>query len=159
MENMAVLVVKGISWTVRPTSWLGGPCRRIRTNLRILFRKLKDRGLERAWLCVSDAHKGLQAAVRKEFIGTSWQRCKVHFMRNILAYVGHRHKDAFAKQLKHIWLQPDEKQARACAQSFMESYEKQFPDAIRCLEEGLEDSLQFYRFEKIDLCGSLEILK
>lgn len=52
--------------------------------------------------------------------------------------------------MKHIWLQPDEKQARAYAQSFMESYEKQFPDAVRCLEEGLEDSLQFYRFEKID---------
>jgi putative transposase len=32
----------------------------------------------------------------------------------------------------------------------MESYEKQFPEAIRCLEEGLEDSLQFYRFDQID---------
>ena len=71
-------------------------------------------------------------------------------MRNILAYVGHRHKDSFAKQLKHIWLQPDEKQARAYAQSFMDYYEKQFPEAIRCLEEGLEDSLQFYRFDQID---------
>jgi transposase-like protein len=71
-------------------------------------------------------------------------------MRNILAYVGHRHKDSFAKQLKHIWLQPDEKQARTYAQSFMESYEDQFPEAIRCLEEGLEDSLQFYRFGQID---------
>jgi len=59
-------------------------------------------------------------------------------------------RDSFAKQLKHIWLQPDEKQARSYAQSFMESYEKQFPEAIRCLEEGLEDSLQFYRFDQID---------
>jgi len=71
-------------------------------------------------------------------------------MRNILAYVGHRQKDSFAKQLKHIWLQPDENQARSYAQSFMESYEKQFPEAIRCLEEGLEDSLQCYRFDQID---------
>jgi transposase-like protein len=151
VENMAVLVVKGISLDGTAHILAVEPMQNeSEQTYRILFRKLKDRGLERAWLCVSDAHKGLQAAVRKEFIGTSWQRCKVHFMRNILAYVGHRHKDAFAKQLKHIWLQPDEKQARAYAQSFMESYEKQFPDAIRCLEEGLEDSLQFYRFEKID---------
>ena len=55
-----------------------------------------------------------------------------------------------AKQLKHIWLQPDENQARSYAQSFMDYYEKQFPEAIRCLEEGLEDSLQFYRFDQID---------
>jgi transposase-like protein len=71
-------------------------------------------------------------------------------MRNILTYVGHRHKDSFAKQLKHIWLQPDENQARSYAQSFMDYYEKQFPEAIHCLEEGLEDSLQFYRFDQID---------
>ena len=71
-------------------------------------------------------------------------------MRNILAYVGYRQKDSFAMQLKHIWLQPDEKQARSYAESLMESYEEQFPDAIRCLEEGLEDSLQFYRFDQID---------
>lgn len=64
--------------------------------------------------------------------------------------MGHRHKDSFAKQLKHIWLQPDENQARSYAQSFMESYEDQFPEAIHCMEERLEDSLQFYRFDQID---------
>lgn len=40
--------------------------------------------------------------------------------------------------------------ARPYAEDFMKAYEKLFPDAIRCLEEGLEDSLQFYRFDKID---------
>jgi transposase-like protein len=151
VENMAVQVVKGISLDGTAHILAVEPMQNeSEQTYRILFRKLKDRGLERVWLCVSDAHKGLQAAIRKEFIGTSWQRCKVYFMRNILAYVGHRHKDGFAKQLKHIWLQPDEKQARAYAQSLMESYEKQFPEAIWCLEEGLEDSLQFYRFDQID---------
>jgi transposase-like protein len=50
---------------------------------RLFFRKLKARGMKRTALCVSDAHAGLQAAVRKEWLGASWQRCKVHFMRNI----------------------------------------------------------------------------
>ncbi|UCB46436.1 MAG: transposase, partial [Spirochaetota bacterium] len=57
-----------------------------------LFNKLKKRGLEDVWQVVSDAHKGLQVAVKKSFLGASWQRCKVHFMRNILAHVGHRDK-------------------------------------------------------------------
>jgi len=52
---------------------------------RAFFRKLKARGLQRICLCISDASLGIQAAVRKEWLGTSWQRCKVHFMRNILA--------------------------------------------------------------------------
>jgi len=56
---------------------------------RTLFQDLKRRGLQKVWLCVSDAYKGLQVAIRKEFISNAWQRCKVHFMRNILAHVGH----------------------------------------------------------------------
>jgi transposase-like protein len=148
---MAVLVVKGVRLdgsaqilAVEPMS------NESEQTYSMLFRRLKQRGLEKVWLCVSDAHKGLQTAIRKEFIGSSWQRCKVHFMRNILAYVGHRHKDQFAKQLKLIWLQLDKHKARVYAESLMDTYEKQFPQAVSCLEEGLEDSLQFYRFEKID---------
>ncbi len=50
---------------------------------REFFRLLKKRGLKRVCLCISDAHAGIQAAVKKELLGASWQRCKVHFMRNI----------------------------------------------------------------------------
>lgn len=45
---------------------------------RAFFRKLKARGIKRTALCISDAHAGIQAAVRKEWLGSSWQRCKVH---------------------------------------------------------------------------------
>lgn len=50
---------------------------------RAFFQKLKKRGLRRVNLCISDAHAGIQAAVKKELLGASWQRCKVHFMGNI----------------------------------------------------------------------------
>jgi len=43
---------------------------------REFFRKLKSRGLRKVCLCISDAHSGIQAAVKKELVGTSWQRCK-----------------------------------------------------------------------------------
>lgn len=53
----------------------------------LLFRGLQERGLRTPRLVISDAHSGLAAAIRKGFSGASWQRCKVHFMRNILAHV------------------------------------------------------------------------
>lgn len=81
-----------------PVIWADALYEKIRDNHRpmeneseetysALFRRLQERGLEKVWLCVSDAHKGLQAAIRNTLSGTTWQRCKVHFMRNILAYV------------------------------------------------------------------------
>lgn len=88
--------------------------------------------------------------MKKELLGASWQRCKVHFMRNILAKVPHKEKRRFAAHLKQIWLQPDRKGARRAAAQLAQEYGERFPDAIRCLEEGLEDSLQFYSFPEID---------
>lgn len=117
---------------------------------RVFFRKLKSRGMKRTALCVSDAHAGIQAAVRKEWLGASWKRCKVHFMRNILAKVPHKEKGRFAAHLKQIWLAPDKRSAQRSARAFIEEYEKRFPEAVRCLEEGLEDSLSFYDFPEID---------
>jgi len=112
--------------------------------------KLKARGLKDVWLIISDAHKGIQAAVRKSFLGSQWQRCKVHFMRNLLAHIPHREKKQFAEKLKQIWLQPDLDSARRLASVLIEEYENRFPEAIECLLEGLEDSLQFYHFPLFD---------
>jgi len=117
---------------------------------REFFRRLKARGVRKVCLCISDAHAGIQNALKKEWIGASWQRCKVHFMRNILARVPHREKARFAERLKQIWLQPDKPSALAVASLFIQEYEKRFPEAIECLDAGLEDSLQFYEFPEID---------
>ena len=115
-----------------------------------VFNKLKTRGLKNPWLVISDAHKGLINAIKKSFVGCSWQRCKVHFMRNILAHVPAKGKAVFAEKLKQIWLQPDKESAKLYANSLMDAYESQYPDAINVLEAGLEDSLQFYAFQRID---------
>ena len=52
-----------------------------------LFTCLKKRGLKNVWRAVSDAHQGLGSAIKKSLVGCSRQRCKVHFMRNILVHV------------------------------------------------------------------------
>jgi transposase-like protein len=116
----------------------------------IMFNKLKERGLEKVWLVVSDAHLGLQAAIRKCFIGTEWQRCKTHFMRNIMAHVGAKHKKTFGAQIKQVWLQPDKEHAITAAKTIVDEYESSFPEAIKCLQNGLEDSLAFYDFPLLD---------
>jgi putative transposase len=115
-----------------------------------VFHHLKERGLENVWLVISDAHTGISSAVSKCFMGCSWQRCKVHFMRNILARVKHSDKKTFAEKLKQIWLQPDQESARRTARIFIEEYQNKYPEAVRCLESGLEDSIQFYHFHTFD---------
>ena len=115
-----------------------------------LFNGLKARGLRTPSLVVSDAHKGLIAAIRTSFVGASWQRCKVHFMRNILAHIPHRDKAEFARHLKEIWLAPSAEGARARAAALVQEYAGKYPKAIETLENGLEDSLSFYAFPKLD---------
>lgn len=115
-----------------------------------LFRDLSARGLAVPKLIISDAHTGLVAAIQEGFPGASWQRCKVHFMRNILAHIPQRAKDAFAKELKQIWLAEDAAHARVLANVLAEKYRSKYPKAIECLENGLEDSLTFFSFPMID---------
>lgn len=119
-------------------------------SYKFVFDRLKERGLATPKLIVSDAHKGLVAAIKKGFPGASWQRCKVHFMRNILVHIPHKGKDAFAAELKGIWLAPNERTARDRASMLIDKYEKRFPKAIECLENGLDDSLTFYAFPTLD---------
>jgi len=151
VESVAVMVAYGVDmegqrevlavepmWEESEDSW------------RDFLRKLKKCGVRRVQMFISDAHQGIQAAVKKEWLGASWQRCKVHFMRNILAKVPHRDKARLADQLKQIWLQPDRRSAERLAELIIKEYEEKYPEAMRCLEEGLEDSLQFYNFPEID---------
>ena len=115
-----------------------------------LFQALQARGLETPKLVISDANKGLIAAIRESFPGSSWQRCKVHFMRNILVHIPQKEKESFASQLKEIWLAPHAAMARERAAALIERYGDRFPKAIEVLEDGLEDSLAFYAFPELD---------
>jgi len=106
--------------------------------------------VEAGWLVVSDAHQGIQAAVRKCFLGSSWQRCRIHFIRNILGTVGQREKARVAAKLKQIWQQPDRGSAIRMARLFIAEFRQSHPLTVETLRQGLEDSLQFYAFEELD---------
>ena len=117
---------------------------------KAFFDKLKARGLQEVALLVSDAHMGIQSALKESFLGASWQRCKVHFMRNIVAHIPPKSKERFAARLKQIWLQESKKEAMMIAQAIIQEFGQRYPEAIDVLEAGLEDSLQFYHFPQID---------
>lgn len=151
VKNMAVLVVSGVnSEGFKEVLAVQPMLEESEATYVELFRSLKARGFRNAWLCVSDAHLGLQAAIKKELIGCSWQRCKVHFMRNILSHVSAKDKEFLAGKIKQIWNQPDGKSARDYANRLIEELEERFPKATECLENGLEDSIQFFELSEID---------
>jgi putative transposase len=71
-------------------------------------------------------------------------------MRNILSYVSQKEKEIVAAKLKLIWKAPDESSARKLKDSFCSEFENSFPKAVDCLEDGFEDSIQFYSFSELD---------
>jgi len=65
-----------------------------------LFKSLKDRGLDGVELVISDAHKGIQKAVKSSFVGASWQYCHVHFSRAVLESIPKKDKQKIADRLE-----------------------------------------------------------
>ena len=149
--SMAILLVCGVNGEgKREVLALEPMLEESKESYRQLFEGLKERGLKRPFLVVSDAHKGLVAAIRECFQGASWQRCKVHFMRNILAHVPHKEKDRFGSLLKSIWLTTDIKAAKQRAKDLADEYRTKCPKAIETLEDGLEDALTYLSFPSLD---------
>lgn len=77
------------------------------TFWREFLTSLNDRGLGGVRLVISDAHAGLVKAIRRCFQGASWQRCRVHAMRNLLSAAHHRHRAMIAALIRTIFAQPD----------------------------------------------------
>jgi putative transposase len=111
-----------------------------------LLRGLIDRGLSGVRLVVSDDHEGIKAAVASELPGTEWQRCAVHFERNVLSHVPSTSMAEVAEDLKAIFKVRRKKTAEALAEEFVELYKKSYPKAIAVFEAGIEDALTYLSF-------------
>jgi transposase-like protein len=111
-----------------------------------LLRGLIDRGLSGVRLVVSDDHEGIKAAVAAEMPGVEWQRCAVHFERNVLSHVPAGEMSEVAEDLKAIFKVRREKTARALAEQFVGLYGKRLPKAVSVFEAGIEDTLTYLRY-------------
>jgi transposase-like protein len=110
------------------------------------FKALKERGLKRVDLTISDAHKGLIKAQQEIFPGTPHQRCICHFMRNNLAKVPYRERPRLAAYLKQIYASPNKQMATAIARLIAEEYQKTYPKVSRLLEASLESTLTYLSY-------------
>ena len=89
-----------------------------------LFRSLKSRGLNGVELVISDDHEGLEAAVARHFQGASWQRCQVHYARNLLGIVSYASRKELGADLRAIFAAPAREQALRIASSAAEKWRK-----------------------------------
>ena len=108
-----------------------------------LLRGLLDGGLRGVRLVVSDDHEGIKAAVAGELPGVRWQRCVVHFERNVLSCVPASSMAEVAQDLKAVFKVRREKTARALVEEFVELYGKRFPKAVAVFEAGIDDALSY----------------
>ena len=111
-----------------------------------LLQGLIDRGLSGVRLVVSDYHEGIKSAVAGELPGVGWQRCAVHFERNVLSHVPSSSMAEVAEDLKAIFKVRREKTAQALAEEFIELYGKRFPKAVSVFEAGIGDALTYLRY-------------
>jgi putative transposase len=111
------------------------------------LRGLKARGLKGVALVVSDAHVGLREAVASVLPGASWQRCRTHFMRNLLTRVPKAAQGFVATLVRSTFAQPDAESVREQHRRVVEQLEARFPDAARMLAEA-EELLAFTSFPK-----------
>ncbi len=107
---------------------------------------LRARGLGGVQLVISDHHLGLKAAIASVFIGAAWQRCRVHFMRNVLAKVPKASAEMVAAAVRTIFAQPDAEHVRSQLGEVVRMLEDRFPDIAAMLTDAAEDLLAFTAF-------------
>ena len=97
-------------------------------------------------LVTSDAHSGLVSALSQILSGAAWQRCTVHFTRNVLSQVSHKNKKQVADALKLIFEQPDHRTALIYIEQLAELMQRRWPKAAEMLLEAKEDILVYKTF-------------
>jgi transposase-like protein len=112
------------------------------------LRGLVARGLSGVSLVVSDAHAGLVDAIASTLPGATWQRCRTHYMRNLLTRVPKSAQAMVATLVRTIFAQPDATSVRAQFSRVVEQLAEQFPDAATHLADAGPDVLAFTAFPK-----------
>jgi putative transposase len=110
------------------------------------LRDLRDRGLTGVQLVISDQHRGLVNAVAAVMQGAAWQRCRVHFMRNVLAKVSKGQAEMVAAAIRTVFAQPTGPGVRTHVEVVAGMLEQQFPSVAAMLREAREDITAFADF-------------
>jgi len=110
------------------------------------LKSLRARGLGGVLLVISDHHLGLKKAIGAVFVGAAWQRCRVHFMRNVLSNVPKASMDMVAAAIRTVFAQPDAEHVRTQLDEVVRMLEAKFPAVASMLADAAEDLLAFCAF-------------
>ncbi len=110
------------------------------------LRSLVARGLSGVRLVTSDAHRGLKRAIEAVLQGASWQRCRVHFMRNALSLVPKAAQQMVGATIRTVFAQPDAVSAREQWRRVSDGFRCRFPRLSDLMEEAEEDVLSYAAF-------------
>src|SRR5690606_1858698 len=147
--NMAAVVAVGVR-TTGDREVLGfdlGPAETYEFWVTFL-RSLVRRGLGGVRLVISDAHEGLRQAIAEVLQGAAWQRCRVHFMRNLLGYVPKQAQSMVAALVRTVFAQPDIEAAREQLDREVASLGRRYPKVAALLTEAAEDVLAYMAFPR-----------
>jgi transposase-like protein len=145
--SMAVLIAVGIRCSGE-REVIGvdvGPAEDLEFWLGFL-RHLASRGLKGVRLVTSDSHLGLKQAVCQVLVGATWQRCRVHFMRNALSTLPRVAQPMVAATLRTIFAQPDLEAAQLTVERISQLFAKRYPALVAVLQEAEVDLLAYYGF-------------
>jgi transposase-like protein len=110
------------------------------------LRGLKTRGLAGVQLVISDAHAGLKHAIEAVLIGAAWQRCRVHFLRNVLAQIPKGQAEMVAAAIRTIFAQPDAAHVRSQLDVIAGMLARQFPNVEAMLRDAADELTAFAAF-------------
>ena len=111
-----------------------------------IFRKLRERGLSGVQLVASDDHSGLVQAISRHFQGATWQRCQVHFMRNLSSKLRQKDRTWVLSAMKDVLAAPDHAQAMSRFQTLIKRLEVKYSDLADWLEDSMPDVLACLSF-------------
>jgi transposase-like protein len=111
-----------------------------------VFRSLKDRGLRGIKAIVSDAHSGIRAAIARHFQGVPWQRCRVHYKREMGRKVSYKKLKELNRELSAVFAGADTAECLKRGEEMAQRWEKASPAVAAMLRDGLEDCLTAERF-------------
>lgn len=110
---------------------------------KAIYEELIQRGLKGVKMVTSDAHKGEVEAIKQCFTGASWQRCQVHFLRNVFNHVPKKNTEQVRSELKALFRMTNIEAARDLKKRLEDKYADLYPDMIETLDSGFEDSFQY----------------
>ncbi len=109
------------------------------------FETLKERGLKRVDLVISDGHKGIKKAAASSFVGSSWQLCSVHFKRNLMKIVPKKEINGVLEYLNYVLKSKD---VHSEAHGMIATYEDKFPRLAKYLSDNIGDVMTYLAFPK-----------